>query len=51
MLSQREQNLVVRASQQDIAEPTDAPILNSELQNLSQTLLLSKWRGQFEIKS
>ncbi|KAK2908661.1 hypothetical protein Q8A67_004498 [Cirrhinus molitorella] len=40
MLSQGEQNLVVRASQQDIAEPTDAPILITEKQNLSKTLLL-----------
>lgn len=51
MLSQGEQNLVVRASQKDIAEPTDSPILNTEQHNLTKTLLLNKWIDQFKIKS
>jgi len=50
MLSQGEQNLVVRASQKDIAEPTACPILNTEKQNLTKTILLNKWIDQFFFK-
>lgn len=46
-MSQGERNLVVRASEQDIAESTDAQILNAGEQNLSKTLQPSKWNSQF----
>lgn len=46
-MSQGKRNLVVRASEQDIAESTDAQILNAGLQNLSKTLQPSKWISQF----